>query len=289
MKVNRTRAGREFREKLKGVNDQVWLVDMISFVFDEFLAMPEHSSDQTLTTRSLLPTYKNAQRLDYNVATLRDFHQKRRHLHLALFLISAFEYASDYVDDVHRFIAENCGLDVPQKNMLPVETCVQNCFEALTPAGLDNKDALLNTLKYFRLMRNTLSHGEGDFGKEFTSYVKSEGKSLNKFWKNFESDEINYSFEETDFKKILRAGRVSALVHFLRIVVDNLDKVYSSLVEIDHVLPLVYEEVLTANPSKRADKAVLTRKTTTLLEIDFGIECKQTDVKRKVMDWINAQ
>lgn len=289
MKVTRTRVGRNFKEKLRGVNDQVWLMDMVSFVFDDFLEQPKHSSSQMWTTRSLLPTYKDARRLDYSLANLRDFHQQRRHLHLALFLISAFEYASDYVDDVHGFIAKNCSLNVPQKNKLPVEEWVRTCLEALKLDGVDNKDALLSTLKYFRLMRNALSHGEGDFGRDFTSYVKSEGNYLKSFWSDFESDDINHSFLEADLKNILLAGRVSALIHFLRIIVDELDKAYSSLLQFDHVLPIIYAEVLAANPARRGDEMVLSRKITTLLERDFGVECKETDVKSKVMEWIKAQ
>ena len=193
LKITRTRAGRNFREKLAEINDQVWLMDMISFVFDDFLERSEHSSDQAMTTRSLLPSYQDARRLDYSLANLKEFHQHRRHLHLALFLISAFEYASDYIDDVHAFIAKNCGLDVPQKNKLSVEEWVQACLEALNRSGLENMNFLLKSLKYFRLMRNALSHGEGEFSRDFALYVKSEGESLNSFWRDFESDEIIHS------------------------------------------------------------------------------------------------
>lgn len=261
-------------------------MDMISFVFDDFLERSEHSSDQTVTTRSLLPSYQDARRLDYSLANLKEFHQHRRHLHLALFLISAFEYASDYIDDVHAFIAKNCGVEVPQKNKLSVEEWVRACIEALKPGGLENIDSLLKSLKYFRLMRNALSHGEGEFSRDFATYVKSEGESLNSFWRDFESDEIIHSFADPNLKEILLARRVSALIHFLRIVVDDLDKVYSSLVGLDHVIPMAYQEVFAANPTRRADVIVLSRKVTALLEMDFGVECSEADVKNRVMAWI---
>ncbi|NDV52997.1 hypothetical protein [Salipiger sp. PrR003] len=289
MKINRTRVGRTFKEKLREANDQVWLLDMISFVFDGFLEGPKNSLGQNLTTRDLLPSYQGAHRLDYSLTKLRDFHQQRRHLHLALFLISAFEYASDYIDDVHGFIVKNCGLDVPQKNKLAIEEWVRLSFDALKIGELENKDALLKTLKYFRPMRNSLSHGRGDFRRDFALYAKAEGGSLNAFWSGHQSDDIFHSFVDTDSKEILLAGRVSALIHFLRIVVDELDKAYSSLVKFDHIAPMVYQEVLAANPTMRANKSVLSRKVTTLLEMDFGAKCTDDDVMSKVMLWIDTQ
>lgn len=287
MRAQYTPIGEIFKNSLQAINDQVWLVDMMSYVFGDFLDSVA-CSDQSLVAKDILPKYKDATRLNYNVIDLSRFHDERRHLHLSYFLISAYECAEDYVEQIHVFLGKYCDIQVVQKNKLSIEDRVKGTFAEALQVPSVTVDKILQTLKYFRLLRNALAHEEGEFKGALSSFAKSSGVKLNGLWRKHESQEITHSFSEGDARQILTARNSAALIHFLRILISDLDAIYAPCIDLDHVFPIVLDEAWKNNPSKQRDVEVIVRKVQRLLELKFGMECAEDEVRIRIRKSIGA-
>lgn len=237
-------------DKLSTLNTELWFY---LFVNEEFNANMAKFSERakSLNTTDLFYKNKYSSRVDMMVKILPKFQSSNRIATTGSYFSMCYEILSLYVEELIKAIKRYNNITYRLSPACGSEENLQRCLLRGGIAPVDNN--IINTIKYFRLLRNSIIHLLNTPSNTLTSLINSESLNLKTYWQ-LQSPNNTLEFNKSDFS-MYSIDEIFEMIKLMRVCIQKIDSYMGTNINQNNIIrDVLLKYPLKLNSLSRARK-----------------------------------
>ncbi|MEJ5104552.1 hypothetical protein [Chryseobacterium sp. MYb328] len=235
--------------------------------------------DNELFTPDLFPHNSYSKKINVTLKKLPSFQEQNQLINFGSYFSFSYEFFHAYMEDVMEIISyiNTVSLTRSEKQNTPIEEQLQLLISKLghgTP-----QQEVFDTIKYYRLRRNYITHLLEVLTSGFSDLINDEGENLNLFWKDAvtELDFTNYDIG------VITENEIVDLLKIQRILLTIIDKFIAPLLQKEGIAKYICTKRYIQPARINKDIIIERKKTVSKLAIEsFGVELTDTEMDHAV-------
>lgn len=224
-------------DKISMLNTELWFY---LFVNEEFNFNMSRFSDnaKSLYTEDLFCKNKYAYRVSMQVKNLPKYQVSNRTATMGSYFSMCYEILSSYIEELIQ-IVKNCNrINYRMSPVCGPEDNLQRCLHRGNIIQVNNN--IINTIKYFRLLRNKIIHLSSTPSHTLTNLINAESINLKNYWQ-IQSPNNTLDFVKSDFN-LYTLDEIFEMIKLMRVCVQQIDSHIVANINLNNMIIKVLEQ-----------------------------------------------
>lgn len=200
------------------LNTELWFY---LFANEEFnINMSRFSGNaKSLYTEDLFCKNKYAYRVSMQVKDLPKYQVSNRTATMGSYFSMCYEILSSYIEELIKIVKSCNGINYRMSSACGPEDNLQRCLHKGNIIQVNNN--IINTIKYFRLLRNQIIHLSSTQSNALRSLINSESANLENYWQ-IQSPNNTLEFAKSEFNQYA-LDDIFEMIKLMRVCVQQID------------------------------------------------------------------
>lgn len=275
----------KFVSRLEKINDQLCYTAFARHELDIVLTSHAAASADKFTT-AVFPANPYADRIFRKLKDLPAFGAASKEIELQMVVIAAVEHALAYASEIESFRRLTSPTATDD---IAIEAAEDQLFEKVSQwAGSTPPRGDFRTLGYLRLLRNHYAHVNDVPSSAFSAYIATHAHHLQRFWNNGVTQLAGLRFKTLPDAP-LTSEIAFAIMNLVRVVIEHIDFVFASTLQLDRVVFQIAAELLDTVKGHDRSAARLAPKVRFVLEHGYGVKQDTAQIQPLVESFLETR